>query len=277
MPVNVEYQLFGAGVYDWKSLDSTNAPLQINAKLNTWVAACNANVVNESKQITVERDPSSSTGTRTGWVIRFNDDVGPGFMLHFASQLTSGNSTSGARCQLFEQSGWTDNTANDGYGGITNVISSDITIGWYMSATASEFIIAQSTDPGEEFFILGWNQANSNAYRDVIAIFKDTNGRWAVECDDGGSRFGVVQNPEFELQAITGIQAMPITLHLARLAFISNGAYTGGTDASNRLVYPAHPKIWMANGTNFNFGGYYTANSREFLGVSQFDWVIETT
>lgn len=278
MAVTVEYQNFPSGTYDWKSTDAANAPLQINSRLDTWVAAVNANGVNSAKQVTVLRDPGDSTGTRVGWVIQFTDGTQPGFMLHFASQIASGNTTSGARADLFPISGWTDNTANDGYGGIASVVSFDLSIGWYISGAQAEFIIASSTDPGEEFFILGWSMANNIAYRDVIAIFKDSNGNWAVEGDDGPSKYGIVQNTQLgTLQDISSIQVIPIGSHLAKLAFISAGTYSGGEDASDRLVYPAHPKLWMASGTAFGFGSFYTANSRDFYGISQFDWVVETT
>jgi len=278
MPVSVEYQNFTSGTYNWKSTDASNAPLQINAKLDAWVAAVNASGVNASKQVTVLRDPLDSIGTRVGWVIRFTDGTQPGFMLHFASTIASGNTTSGARAELFPISGWTDNTTNDGYGAITNVVSSDTSIGWYISGSQAEFILASSADAGQEFFILGWNMANSTSYRDVIAIFKDTNGNWAAEGDDGGTRYGIIQNTQLgSLQAISSIQATPIASHLAKLAFIAAGTYSGGTNASDRLVYPAHPKLWMASTTAFGFGSYYTANSREFFGISQNDWVVETT
>lgn len=279
MPVSVEYQVFGALSYDWRSTNTANASLQINTKLNAWITAVNANSVNASKQVTALRNPLSSTGTRVGWVLRFADGTQPGFMMHFASQIASSFSTSGARCELFPISGWTDNATNDGYGGITSVVSSDTSIGWYISGVAAEFIVASSADPGQEFFILGWNMANSTAYRDVIAVFKDKNGNWAAAGDDGGTIFGIVQNPTLGLQAITTLQSTPISSpsHLAKLCFIANGTYTGGQDASNRLVYPAHPKLWLASFTAFNFGGYYAANSRIFLGISQNYWVVETT
>lgn len=279
MPVSVEYQLFSALNYNWKSTDAANAPLQIDAKLNSWITAVNANSVNASKQVTALRNPLSSTDTRVGWVIRFADGTQPGFMLHFASQIASGNSTSGARCQLFSISGWTDDATNDGYGGISDLVSSDTSLGWYISGVSAEFIIASSTDPGQEFFILGWNMANSMSYRDVIAIFKDTNGNWAVVSDDGNLIFGVHQNPTLGLQAITAISYAPIgsPTHLTKLCFVANGTYAGGQDASNRLVYPAHPKIWLVALNSFNFGGYYAANNRIFFGISQNYWVVETT
>ena len=277
MPVVVEYQFFSQINYDWNSNDAANAPLQIDTKLKAWVAAVNANAGNSAKQITVERDIASSTGTRRGWVLRLTDGVGPGFMLHFASQLASSNSTTGARCEFFTQAGWTNNLTNDGYGAITDVVSSDITMGWYISGGQSEFIIASSADANQEFFILGWNQANNTSYRDSIAIFKGQNNRWCATCNDGGAESGIVQNPELGLQAITGIQATPIASNLAKLAFISNGTYSGGQNSSNQLVYPAHPKLWIAPTTAFNFGSYYGANSREFFGISQNNWVVETT
>jgi hypothetical protein len=282
MPVSVEYQLFSALNYNWKSTDAANAPLQIDAKLNAWIAAVNANSVNASKQVTALRNPLSSTGTRVGWVIRFADGTQPGFMLHFASIIASGNSTSGARWDLFPISGWTDNTTNDGYGGITNAVSSDGAVGWYISGATAEFIIASSSDPGQEFFILGWNMANNTLYRDVIAIFKDTNGNWAVEADDGGSYYGIFQNPDLAsnvaLQGIGSVDSHPFTNSIGRIPFItSSNSYTGGQNASNRLVYPAHPKLWITSDTAFNFGGYYAANNRVFYGVSQRNWVVETT
>jgi hypothetical protein len=279
MPVSVEYQIFGTLNYDWKSTNAANAPLQIDAKLNAWIAAVNANNVNASKQVTSLRNPLSSTGTRVGWVLRFAGGTQPGFIMHFASQIASGFSTSGARCELLAISGWTDNATNDGYGGITSVVSLDTGIGWYISGASAEFIIASSADPGEEFFILGWNMANSSNYRDVIAIFKDKNGNWAAAGDDGGIIFGIVQNSTLGLQAITTQQSNPISspANLAKLCLIANGTYTGGQDASNRLVYPAHPKLWFASSSSFGFGGYYAANNRTFLGISQFFWVVETT
>jgi hypothetical protein len=282
MPVSVEYQLFSALNYNWKSTDAANAPLQIDAKLNAWIAAVNANSVNASKQVTALRNPLSSTGTRVGWVIRFADGTQPGFMLHFASIIASGNSTSGARWDLFPISGWTDNTTNDGYGGITNAVSSDGAVGWYISGATAEFIIASSSDPGQEFFILGWNMANNTAHRDVIAIFKDTNGNWAVEADDTGVYYGIFQNPDLAsnvaLQSIGFVASHPLSNSIGRIPFItSSNSYTGGQNASNRLVYPAHPKLWIASDTAFNFGGYYAANNRVFYGVSQRNWVVETT
>jgi hypothetical protein len=281
MPVSVEYQIFGTLNYDWKSTNVANAPLQIDTKLNAWIAAVNANNVNASKQVTALRNPLSSTGTRVGWVLRFADGTQPGFMMHFASQIASSFSTSGARCELFAISGWTDNATNDGYGGITSVVSLDTSIGWYISGGSAEFIIASSADPGEEFFILGWNMANSFNYRDVIAIFKDKNGNWAAAGDDGGVVFGIVQNPTLGLQAITSVQSPPNLTSspsiLAKLCLLANGTYTGGQDASNRLVYPAHPKLWLSNGVLLNFGGYYAANNRIFLGISQYWWAVETT
>lgn len=276
MPVSVEYQNFTTLAYNWKSTDAANAPLQINSKLDAWVDAVNANGVNSSKQVTVLRDPLDSTGNRVGWVIRFADGTQPGFMLHFASNIASGNSTSGARAELFPISGWTDNTTNDGYGGIAGVVSSDTSIGWYISGVQAEFIIASSIDAGQEFFILGWNMANNASYRDSIAIFKDINGNWAVVGDDTGTKYGIVQNTQLgSLQAISSIQSVPISSHLCKLAFIAGGTYSGGTDASDRLVYPAHPKLWMAS--SFGFGAFYSANSRQFFGISQNDWVVETT
>lgn len=277
MPVNVEYQVFSSLNYDWKSLATEQAAFQIDSKLKAWVAACNANPGNSSKQITVHRDPASSTGTRTGWTIRFADGVLPGFMFHFASQITSGSSISGARAELFDTSQWTDNTSNSGYGGIGTIISSDTGIGWCISGAAAEFIVAQSSDPGQEFFVLSWNMANSTAYRDVFAFFKDKNDNWACEWDDGGVRYGIAQNPQKGLQRISLIQAAPITspFHLSKLCFVSDGIYSGGEDASERLVYPAHPKLWFASTTNFGFGSYYAGNGREFIGLSYFDWVVE--
>lgn len=277
MPVVVEYQFFSQINYDWNSNNAANAPLQIDTKLKAWVTAVNANTGNSAKQITVENDIASSTGTRRGWVIRFTDGVGPGFMLHFANNIASGNTTSGARCEFFTQAGWTDNSANDGYGDITGVVASDISLGWYISGGQSEFIIASSADANQEFFILGWNQANSTVYRDSIAIFKGQNNRWCATCNDGGNESGIVQNPELGLQAITGIQSTPVANNLAKLAFISGGTYSGGQNSSNRLVYPAHPKLWMSSGSSFNFGSYYAANSRAFFGVAQNNWVVETT
>jgi len=150
------------------------------------------------------------------------------------------------------------------------------------SGAAAEFIIASSSDPGQEFFILGWNMANNTPYRDVIAIFKDTNGNWAVEADDGGSYYGIFQNPDLTsnvaLQGIGSVDSHPFTNSIGRIPFItSSNSYTGGQNASNRLVYPAHPKLWITSDTAFNFGGYYAANNRVFYGVSQRNWVVETT
>ena len=277
MPTTIEYQLFSALNYDWKSLASSNAALQIDSKLKAWVTACNANAGNASKQITVLRDPNSSTGTRTGWVIRFTDGTQPGFMFHFANTIASGNSASGARVDYFPLSGWTDNTANDGYGGITGAVSSDTSIGWYITGVAAEFIIASSTDANQEFFAVGWNMANNISYRDCFIFFKDTNNNWVGQANRSTSKRGVVQNPQKGLQAITALQVPPITspLHLSRLAFISNGTYAGGEDTSQRLVYPAHPKLWSANTTKFSFGGYYAANGRVFYGITHQNWVVE--
>jgi hypothetical protein len=281
MPVVIEYQNFTTLNYNWNSNAAANAPMQIDTKLKAWVAAVNSNAGNSAKQITVMRDIASSTGTRRGWVVRLTDGVGPGFMLHFANQIASGNTTSGARCDLFPQGGWTDNSINDGYGAITGVLVAEASLGWYISGGQAEFIIASSADANQEFFILGWNMANSTSYRDCIALFKDTNNRWVGFVARATLRRGVVQNPELGLQAFSGIQVAPISSppQLVKLCFTGNtGTYAPGTDSTNLLVYPAHPKLWMSStASTFNFGGYYAANGREFFGLSQNDWVLETT
>jgi hypothetical protein len=281
MPVVIEYQNFPTLGYDWTSNNAASAPLQIDVKLKAWVAAVNANSGNSAKQITVLRDIASSTGTRRGWLLRFTDGVGPGFIFQFANTIAAGNSGGGARCDVCPQSGWTNNTDNDGYGAITSQLFIESSIGWYMSGTQAEFIIASSADANQEFFILGWNMANSTSYRDCLAFFKDTNNRWVGFIARSSLRRGCVQNPELGLQSFSGIQSAPITspAQLVKLCFTGNtGTYSPGTDSTNLLVYPAHPKLWMSSSaTSFNFGGYYAANGRVFFGLAQYDWVLETT
>lgn len=174
MAVTVEYQSWDSASYNWlDKTTSTSAPLQINDKLDAWVAAVNANASNTNKQITVRKDPTDSTSANfIGWAIELaSSSTGSSFF----SRLYTNSTTN---LVVVFSSAWTNDGTNGGYGaGSGSTVSKNST--WVSSGAIAEFSVATETANGQEFFCLGWRQNNSSTTSDQFLIFKDNNGEWA--------------------------------------------------------------------------------------------------
>jgi len=187
MAITVEYQLWSSGAYNWlDKTTSTSAPLQLNDKLNEWIAAVNASPTNASKQISVKKQPADSTSANfIGWVIELagaSSGAGPFYVRLYSSSTTNLNVTFSG--------GWTNDGTNGGYGATAGTAATDTTISWYTSGQTAEFTCVTETAAGEEFFLLGWRLANNGTYSDALLIFKDQNGEWAGVFSDGGQIVG---------------------------------------------------------------------------------------
>jgi hypothetical protein len=192
MAVTVEYQAWTSGNYNWlDKTTATSAPLQINDKLDAWVAAVNANASNTNKQITVRKDPGNSTSANfIGWVLELasNTSAAAPFFLRLYSSTTT-------NLAFTASASWTDDGTNGGYGVAAGSTATDTSISWAASGVTAEFSIAQETADGVEFFCLGWRLNNATAQSDQLVIFKDNNGEWATLFSDGGAEAGCFYSP----------------------------------------------------------------------------------
>lgn len=282
MSVVLEYQAWGNFDYNWRGTETTDPARQIDQKLKAWVATVNAKSGNSGKQITVERDPASTTGVRVGWIIRFTDNVGPGWIVRFYSTISTGFSNSGILHSYGNQEQWTGDATNDGYGSMSNTIST-ITPEWIVDGVSGEFLIASSTADNTEFFIIGWKQGTQARYRQCLAFFKDQNNRWASIGTSGTSSSfitGIYQRPD------TNTNVALNNSNTANLGtnVLGKTPYTAATNNltagvnENIMAFIAHPKVWQtgtSNSTSFDFGGYYTVNNRKFFGINRTHLVIE--
>lgn len=250
MAVTLEYQAWTSTDYNWlDKTTATSAPLQINDKLDAWVAAVNANASNANKQITVRKDPTDSTSANfIGWVIELSSSTpgaGPFYVRFYSSSTGNINFTASA--------GWANDGSNGGYGATSGNTASDTSITWATSGVTAEFSIAADSANGVEFLCLGWRLNNANATSDQLLLFKDSNGEWASLFSDGGVTVGcyyMADNPTPAINYSVIANAIgPVgTGYLSRLVLANNSTTylpaTGNeftnfvTPASNALYIP---------------------------------------
>lgn len=177
MAVVVEYQAWDSASYNWlDKTTSTSAPIQINNKLDAWVAAVNANASNTNKQITVEKDPSDSTSANIiGWVIKLASDSTN------STTYAEFRTTSATQHTVGTYSSWTTGTANGGYGTM-GATGSSTSSSFTTSGSSAEFIVATETANEEEFFCLAYKTSSASVSNGsgCLLLFKDTAGEWVV-------------------------------------------------------------------------------------------------
>lgn len=256
MAVVVEYQAWDSASYNWlDKTTSTSAPVQINDKLDAWVAAVNANASNTNKQITVRKDPTDSTSANfIGWVVEAaSSSSNSTFFTRFYS-----NSTSNCVCSF--SPAWTNDGTNGGYGAAVNGIA-DTTISFTTSGVLAEFSVATETANGQEFFCLSWRLNNSTSLSDALLIFKDSNGEWASLLSDGGSVQGSYYmpthtTPQRNYNVILNLVASNNSSGvLARLVLQNNGTsfLPAASNEYTAAVASASPSLYFTT-TTLDYG-----------------------
>lgn len=267
MAVSVEYQAWTSVNYNWlDKTTATSAPLQINDKLDAWVAAVNANASNANKQITVERDPSNSTSANfVGWVIKLasnsaNATTYAAFFTNTASALTLGSYTS-----------WTAGTANGGYGTLAGNSSVNVSSTFKTSGSSAEFLVATETTDTEEFFCVAWktDSTSVSSSSGCLLLFKDTAGEWVVLGATAGSIYGSFYLPTHTtptrqyglfLPSI-GVQNTSAGFLDPLILTIENSTYLPAAgNAVTVISAPKSPYLLASKNTSagFQFGRYAT-------------------
>lgn len=263
MAVTMDYQAWTSSLYNWlDKTTATSAPLQINDKLDAWVASVNANASNASKQITVERDPSNSTSANfVGWVIKL---ASPNAGSTFYASLYS-NATTAATASF--HAGWTASTTNGSYGTQTNPTSTTTGVAWYTSGQNAEFAVATETQDGQEFFCLGWKVGTNTSYSGTFLLFKDTGGEWAGLAYVANSPFGTFWLPthstptrQYGVGLVTIAADLGLTLDPLILKVASTTYYPAAGNSVTLSVTPASPNLLASNlgSVGFSFGRYCT-------------------
>jgi hypothetical protein len=259
MTVTVDYQVWDSTSYNWlDKTTSTSAPLQINDKLDAWVAAVNANASNTSKQITVRKDPADSTSANfIGWVIEAaSGSANSGFFTRFYTSAATN-----IVCTF--SAAWTNDGTNGGYGAASGNSAADTSTTWVSSGAIGEFSVAAETANGQEFFCLGWRQNNSTVTSDQLLIFKDSSGEWASLFSDGGTVIGSFYMPVHTAPqrnyniTLPWLNANSSTFWLSGLV-LSNSSATNAPAAENEFtatICSASPALYMAGGTgDYGYG-----------------------
>lgn len=191
MAVTVDYQVWDSASYNWfDNTTPTAATQQINDKLSAWITAVNANPSNSSKQVTILKGPAdSASSTYFGWALSFDSpSIGAPFYTRF-------HTNSATNFYVVFGSGWNDDGAQGGYGGVSAPNVTDSGNSFLVSGVEAEFVVASDTADGQEFFCLGWRQNNSTSYSDAILFFKDNNGEWVGVFTDNTVATGTYYMP----------------------------------------------------------------------------------
>lgn len=267
MAVTVEYQAWTSANYNWlDKTTATSAPLQINDKLDAWVAAVNANPSNANKQITVERDPSNSTSANfVGWVIKLasnsaNSTTYAAFFTTTASVITLGT-----------YSGWTAGTANGGYGTLSGNSSVNTSSTFKTSGSSAEFLVGTETADTEEFFCVAWktDSTTNTSSSGCLLLFKDTAGEWTVFAATSGSIYGSFYLPTHTTPTrqyavflpSVGVQNTSAGFLDPLILTLQNSSYLPAAgNAVTVISTPKSPYLLASNNTStgFQFGRYAT-------------------
>jgi len=308
MPVTLQYQTFSASIpasgHNWGSNDADNIAPQTDSVLKSWVAACNANANNATKQITVLRDINSALvpATSRGWVLRLLNTASIGFVASFLAVATGDATSDRWEYRIMNGTtgnlGWTDNTANNGYGTFTSVLGSALTNTQWLSysskgGTAKDYIIAYSTDNAQEFFSFNWrHNPGDTSLTGGFLIFKDNNNNWITVATQGnGTTYGVatvannfytpvniLSTPVFNNTRLGRVVFFPtVTTGVIPATGASIDIGANGENIPDPYILAAHPQLLMTdtNTTRFNFGGELIANARSFYGIHRYYYVVE--
>lgn len=307
MAVTLLYRAFPQAVYDWGSVDPSSASMQINAALESWVAACNGNPGNTLKQLTIHKKPTDGTNTgtvgptgdnegvsrnRRGWVIQANNTATKGLVIYFVAARFAEQFENQDRTEFFITN--IENWANissvaQGYGVISNPVtgytaSSGTSFNYINRSTSAQFIVAYSSDPGQEFFTIGIKGSATNfAYSLCWILYKDNTNNWGSNLinNNGNTQTGCMWLENALYGNIwwigngttSGTRLTSVTVTTGNnLNGVSNGA-----NSPNPYRQIANPNVFMTDvgNTRFDFGGELIVNSRKFYGVHSHWLVVE--
>lgn len=269
--------------YDWNGTTASDIMPILQVELEAWIASCNSNGGNINKQLTLLKGYADNTGNTRGWVIQCGYGDGTNnFVFAFLQNTAATNSTSAGSYRILDDANYTNDSGNNGYGTFGSTLFTTSSVGWYTSGTASDFIVAYSSDANQEFFSMGWNHQNGGAsYQDGFIIFKDQNDRWGVITCDSSSVKGVYQqNTSYNLIEVDRITDSFDSGYLMRGRFLPfSSAMTGlGFSPGNKVdvaSYFAHPQLYVCDGVDFRLGGHLTDGTNNFFGLMQYYFVLE--
>lgn len=185
MAPTIKWLRFESAAYDWTDATATGPLKQIEAEIDAWITAVNANASNTGRQLARVRGiDDSTTANYAGFVVRAsaNNNTENAWM-HFG---TIGSSTTRVH---YVGSTYADDTSRGGYGTVAGNGGSDTSVTWKSNGTTADFLLGYDTTDGQEYLVLGYatNTTPSTAYEDGLLIYKTTTGEWAMGASDGAS------------------------------------------------------------------------------------------
>jgi len=179
----IKWQRWDSSTYNWFGTGASDTLPSIEAELDAWIAAVNANPSNVGRQVTKEKGYADSTsGTYAGFVISCgaNGNTEKGYMGYYSSAASTK--------RFYFGDTFTDNGTNGGYGSITGG-GGDSNVSWLTSGQEANFLLVYGTVDGQEYFSFGPNlgSTNSTAYQDGFLIAKATDGEWFMTTGDANA------------------------------------------------------------------------------------------
>lgn len=254
MAATAKFQAWTNATWAWDSAAAGAPCVELEAELDAWIAAINANPSQSGKQVVKIRGAASSTTANyrgIGVQLPAQNTTGDLYVRFYSSTTSVVN--------FFASTGFTDDTSNGGYGTSTGTTGSDNTIAWKNTVTTEgSFIIGYSTVDGQEFFHLGWVIDSLTTSSDGWTITKDQNGEWMAFVNDGGTVSGLMYD---DLQATPdwvtaqGDEAYANSSVAGRLTVYRNTTGLVSGDTIRFLYTAASPDI-MEYGTSSIQGSY---------------------
>lgn len=248
-----QYQGYDNTTWDWGQDPGTGPNAECTALMSAWITAINANASQSGKQVSLLRDYSDSTSANYGgFVIATPMMLTADTVYHQLYTWTATNS------YYYVGTGFTDNTSNGGYGGVTSIIDSHTNVSGFKSAVTSTcaIITATSTVDGEEFFLYAWNQENSTSYNGFFLLTKDNNGEWASMCQLGsiirGCARDTIQNVYSGIDALT---STGYSIALGRMAYYTSDNPGAVTELYEATWLAASPALY-SNSSSISQGTY---------------------
>ena len=280
---------------DFAAVTATDILPLLTTELANWIAIVNNNVAsgttasgiaytgNANKQLTLLKDYTDNTGATRGWVMQCG--YGDGVNSFIWAMLFDVSTSTGNLADYFvlDFSDWTDDGSNNGYGDFSNVVASDTSVSWYNTNSNSDFLVAFSADPGQEFFALGWYHriGSLTNFSDWWMLSKDHNDNWFWVGLDATGLTGLYQQsaaynpvplnilePAFDTDRIS----FPIFANTTpgNAAF----GYSGG-DTIDLQCIASHPQIRTCRGTEMSFGGFLTNGTDQYYGLAHYYLVLK--
>lgn len=265
MAPTIKWQRWDSASYDWHAGTSAGAVGQIEAELDTWIAAVNGHTANTGRQITKMRGYADSTGGNyAGIVLRY----GANNNTEYAYSYYGTTGSTSART-WYAGPNYADDTSRGGYGTVSGGVS-DTSVSWRTSGYEADFLLIYDTTEGQEYFLMGPRFGTSTSYMDGFLIVKSTEGEWLMSSGDGSTSRQSYHY--FDDAVSTGWSAInrtaggPSSVETANNAFFRYYEYpsTSGSPSSfegNISVVAANPSLLMPNSSS----SYYQTGTRRVI------------